>query len=95
MPSQEVATRGYLLQVSLRYKNKFGMSLYHVNDYGGIPHPDKARSAKMSELLLVERGVFKQKQSALRELDKFKGGGKGWWPRRGINKLLVLGRSAT
>ena len=49
------------------------MSLYHVNDYGGIPHPDKARSAKMSELLLVERGVFKQKQSALRELDKFRG----------------------
>jgi hypothetical protein len=27
----------------------------------------------MSELLLVERGVFMQKQSALRELDKFKG----------------------
>jgi hypothetical protein len=73
MPSQEVATRGYLLQVSLRYKNKFGMTLYHVNDYGGIPHPDKARSAKMSELLLVEKGVFKQKTSALRELDKFKG----------------------
>jgi hypothetical protein len=27
----------------------------------------------MSELLLVEKGVFKQKTSALRELDKFKG----------------------
>ena len=45
-----------------------------MNDYGGIPHPDKARSAKMSELLLVERGVFKQTGRRLRELDKFKGG---------------------
>ena len=88
MPGQEVATRGYRLQVSLRYKNKAGMTLYHVNDYGGIPQPERARSAKMSELLLVEKGVLRSKQSAAREHAKFEGrrarmlGEASYTPRR-------------
>ena len=65
----ELATRAFLLQLALRYKHKAAFGLYHVNDFGGIDSPDKARDAKMTELDIVERGVYNARDAANAEFN--------------------------
>ena len=91
MPSQEVATRGYLLQVSLRYKNKFGMSLYHVNDCGGIPHRTRRGPPKCPSYYWSKGACSSRNSRPCGNWTSFEVGGKGSWPRRGIGKLPVAG----
>ncbi|KAH8093555.1 hypothetical protein JL720_4693 [Aureococcus anophagefferens] len=66
-PAAEVATRAFLLQLALRYKHKGAFALYHVNDFGGISSPDKARDAKMAELDVIERAVYNARRAGEEE----------------------------